>query len=284
MQSIVLRNWLSASIARLPHTPYALLRSTPQDFQAILAGNLYNATLGSRMNQTKYMGDELELFAQATNWKSYIGSQLTHYICGDVLEVGAGLGETTPFLYNSAVRTWTCLEPDASMLAQLRAKDATELDSIAPEFLLGRLANLEKNRRFDSIVYVDVLEHVVEDKNELREAAVRLQANGTLVVLAPAHGMLFSAFDRAIGHHRRYNRAALRSISPPGMRLEESFYLDSVGLLLSMANRWVLHQRLPTESQIRFWDKRVVPLSRIIDGLVFRSLGKSVVAVWRKPA
>jgi SAM-dependent methyltransferase len=236
------------------------------------------------MDHTKYIGNELELFANAVNWKSYIGSQLIDYIYGDVLEVGAGLGGTTPFLHNSEVRTWTCLEPDATLVDQLKEKGGTRIGSITPELLVGNLTDLEKNRCFDSIVYVDVLEHIEEDKNELRQAAAHFKANGTLVVLAPAHGILFSAFDSSIGHHRRYNRAALTRISPPGMRLEKSFYLDSVGLLLSLANRWVLRQKLPTKSQIRFWDKRIVPLSRIIDGLVLRSLGKSVVAVWRKPA
>lgn len=105
---------------------------------------------------------------------------------------------------------------------------------------------------------------------------------GHLVVLAPAHQMLFTAFDSAIGHFRRYNREALLALTPNGLIPQKAVYLDSVGLLASLGNRFVLRSATPKASQIRLWDNFMVPLSRFIDPLTGYGFGKSVVTVWRR--
>ena len=73
------------------------------------------------MSDFQYMGSELEIFAHANNWKSYVQSQLRPYLIGDVLEVGAGIGGTTRALNDGTQRRWVCLEPD-SAAAILRKK------------------------------------------------------------------------------------------------------------------------------------------------------------------
>ena len=92
---------------------------------------------------------------------------------------------------------------------------------------------------------------------------------------------LYSEFGRAIGHYRRYTKGMLRHLTPAGTRIEAEFYLDSVGMLASAANRALLRQSLPT-LQVLFWDRALVPLSRLLDPLTRRSFGRSVVTVWRK--
>jgi hypothetical protein len=103
------------------------------------------------------------------------------------------------------------------------------------------------------------------------------------VVLAPAHGWLFSEFDTAIGHHRRYNGSELRARTPPGVAIDAIRYLDSVGLIASLANRLLLRRRLPTTRQILFWDRWMVPLSSRLDPVFRHRLGKSILAVWSRP-
>ena len=60
------------------------------------------------MGSAAYIGTELELFAEARNWKSYLKRHFEPFIRGDVLEVGAGIGSTTAVLANSAARSWLC--------------------------------------------------------------------------------------------------------------------------------------------------------------------------------
>ena len=227
-----------------------------------------------------YAGSELELFAHARNWKAYWSRVLAPWIHGDVLEVGAGIGTNTPLLRERASGTWTCLEPDGAQLERARVLHDAALERV--RHVAGTLATLAEDERFDTLLYLDVLEHIEDDREELRRAARRLRSGGRVIVLSPAHQSLFTEFDRAIGHHRRYDKRSLGALEPEGLAREALFYLDSVGLCASLANRLVLHQSAPSLSQVRTWDQLMVPVSRILDPLLLRSVGKSIVGVWRR--
>jgi len=231
-------------------------------------------------DEFKYVGSELDLFAAVHNWKSYWSSQLRPVLHGDVLEVGAGLGANTPYLNRSCIRSWTGLEPDPALVEQL-AVNVKQVGGAACDVVCGTLQTVE-GERFDTIIYIDVLEHIENDRKELQDAARLLRPGGHIIVLAPAHQRLFTPFDAAIGHFRRYDRRMLRSISPPGLLLEKIWYLDSAGLLLSTANRLFLRQSMPTKAQLHFWDTFIIPISSVLDKLTFGRLGKSIVAVWRR--
>ena len=117
---------------------------------------------------------------------------------------------------------------------------------------------------------------------ELLRASHLLQPGGVICVLAPAHPWLYSEFDKAIGHFRRYTKSAFSAMDLPGLKLERLRYLDCWGLLPTTVNRFILKSPRPTLRQITFWDRVLVPLSRLIDPLTGYSAGKSVLAVWRR--
>jgi SAM-dependent methyltransferase len=229
-----------------------------------------------------YIGTELELFSAATNWKSYVAERLSRFVTGRVLEVGAGIGGNIPFLKNPQVVEWTCLEPDCELASRIVARQATGAVPPGCRVATGTIATLDADDRFDTILYLDVLEHINEDRVELVRAAELLSPMGSLVVLAPAHPFLFSPFDAAIGHYRRYNRATLAAPSPTGLRLEVSMMLDSAGFFASLVNRVLLSAPLPSKRQIALWDKFLVPLSRRLDLFCGYKFGKTIVAVWRR--
>ena len=229
-----------------------------------------------------YPGAELDLFKHAVRWKRYYASEIGPYIRGDVLEVGAGVGATSRFLCYARHASWTSLEPDPT-LAQRLSDDVAARPLPAPAIVRqGTVRTLPAESLFDTALYIDVLEHIEDDRAELRDSALRLRDGGHLIVLAPAHNWLFSAFDGALGHHRRYTRRSLVDVGPSNVRLVRAFYLDSVGILASLANRLLLRAAYPTEAQIRFWDLRLVPASHVIDRLTRQRLGKTVIAIWKK--
>ena len=230
-----------------------------------------------------YIGDELELFEIATTWKAYFARHLAPFISGDVAEVGAGLGGTTRLLCTGAETTWTALEPDADLCSEISRKLAagTLPKTVTP--IVGTLADLEPEVLFDTILYIDVLEHIEHDKAEVERAAAHLKPGGHLIVLAPAHQSLYTPFDKAIGHFRRYTKSSLLALEPSGLQVHKAFYLDSVGMLASLANKLLLKQAQPKRSQIRFWDRVLVPASKLFDVLTAKALGKTVIAIWQKP-
>jgi SAM-dependent methyltransferase len=229
-----------------------------------------------------YEGGELELFRKAVRWKAYYARELRPYVGGEVLEVGAGIGGTTSHLCSGDERGWTCLEPDPDLLEKARQSVGPLLKEVPVRYEQGLVADLPAGARFDTILYIDVLEHIPDDAAELTAAMRHLTAGGYLVVLSPAHPTLYSEFDRAVGHCRRYTAKALRALTPSGACLTAVWYLDSIGAFLSLANRIFLRQSQPGVRQIAFWDRFVVPLSRLVDPMLGRVGGRSVIAVWKR--
>lgn len=232
----------------------------------------------------QYVGDELSTFALATRWKARLAHEIRPYLGRDVLEVGAGLGETARALITAEQSTWTLLEPDPALAATaLRLVQSGGLPS-GCQVQVGVTADLDDARLFDSAIYVDVLEHIEKDAAELANAARHVRPGGHLVVMSPAHQWLYSAFDAQIGHCRRYSRRTLSAIAPAGCTRVRLRYLDAVGMAASVANRLVLHQAMPTAAQVLFWDRRLVPVSRVVDPVLAYRVGKSILAVWRREA
>lgn len=232
---------------------------------------------------SEYPGGELELFAEAHNWKGYLRDQMEGFLGERVLEVGAGIGATTDALFRDGVRRWVCLEPDPSLAGRLRRRRETGELPAACAVVRGTTEALGGATGFDTVLYVDVLEHIADDVGELERAAGLLAPGGRLVVLAPAHAFLFTPFDRAVGHYRRYGRGHLVERAPGHLEVVRARYLDSVGLLASLANRVLLRSSMPTRGQIRVWDRLMVPASRLVDPFLAGRVGKSVLVAWRAP-
>lgn len=230
------------------------------------------------MTPYQYAGSELEIFEKAHNWKAYLRHCMAPYLAGSVLEVGAGLGANTRQFAALGFDRWTCLEPDAALLQQIQPGPAP-LDR--HELFLGDIGALAPALLFDAILYIDVLEHIQDDSGELRRASSHLKPGGRLIVLSPAHPWLFTPFDQAIGHYRRYTRQSLQAAAPTHLYREKLIYLDSAGLLASLGNSLVLNSSMPTAAQIRTWDGILVPCSRWLDRVLCGTAGKSVLGVWR---
>lgn len=229
-----------------------------------------------------YIGTELEVFAHATNWRSYWQSQIQPYLGQTVLEVGAGIGTVTKSLCGGNVQRWVALEPDAAMAEKLCADRQAGRLPAACTPRCGSLAVLSADDVFETILYIDVLEHIENDRDEVRLARDHLCPGGYLVILVPAHQALYSPFDAAIGHFRRYDREQMLDLSPSGMSLVRARYLDSVGLLASLGNKLLLKKAQPTLQQVQLWDRGMVRVSQALDPLLRYRYGKSLLVVWKK--
>lgn len=229
-----------------------------------------------------YVGSELSLFESCTNWKSYFGSRIRRFLGRTVLEVGAGIGGSTEILCDGSQERWVCLEPDGELCRTIEGKIAEHRLPACCECFRGTLQDIPEAEEFHTILYVDVLEHVRDDAAEVARASRRLRIGGSLVVLAPAHSWLFSPFDRAIGHFRRYSHASLSRLEPPGLKLVGIEYLDSVGMLASATNRILLRRGVPTPAQLAFWDRALVPTSMRLDPVLGHRVGKSILGVWKR--
>ncbi|MDQ7821321.1 MAG: class I SAM-dependent methyltransferase [Candidatus Eremiobacteraeota bacterium] len=233
------------------------------------------------MTSPDYTGQELALFSAARNWKLYLKGFAGPHLRGRVLEVGAGMGGTTRYLCDGTQKSWMCLEPDPSLSALLR--ETIGRGEIPPvcQVKEGILADLKPEETFDTILYIDVIEHIDNDQEEVGLALSHLAPGGSLIILAPALQWLYSPFDREIGHFRRYDRKMMRSLLPPGMKCLMEKYLDCTGVLLLLGNRLLARQKMPSEKQVRTWDRFFVPLSKALDPLFRYSFGRSLLGIWQ---
>lgn len=227
----------------------------------------------------EYQGKELELFERAQNWKKYFASFISPYIRGDVLEVGAGIGGTTKVLCNGQQSKWICLEPDENQVYKIRALILSdELPSYCKAFK-GTLKEYKSKDLYDVVLYIDVIEHIKDDKEEILLATQFLKTGGTLIILVPAHQWLFSPFDQAVGHYRRYDKNSLRTITPSSMVVRKLFYLDVAGVMASIVNKLLLKRSYPTQKQIYFWDKFIIATSKKVDFLTKGFCGRALISI-----
>jgi SAM-dependent methyltransferase len=229
-----------------------------------------------------YTGNELELFSEARNWKKYVATLIKPYISGNVLEAGAGIGTNTTLFYTPTVTNWVLLEPDKAFFNVLESLHAAKQLPPHCTVIHGFSSDIKQKETFDTIIYIDVIEHIEKDKEEVERAIRLLKKNGRLIILSPAHNFLMSPFDKAIGHFRRYSKKIMKELVNEQMKKEKIIYADSMGFFASMANKYLLKQEYPTKQQILFWDHRIIPVSKISDRILFNTLGKTVIGIWTK--
>ncbi|MEO0403261.1 MAG: class I SAM-dependent methyltransferase [Bacteroidota bacterium] len=226
----------------------------------------------------KYVGGELELFKDATNWKSYVAKHLGPFVKGDVLEVGAGIGVNASYLAKNA-QSYTFLEPDAELAGQIN--DLNKDLSVSKAVIVGTSEDLSQDASYDTIIYYDVLEHIEQSNEELRRISKHLKPGGNILIVVPAYPSLYNEFDKAVGHFRRYNRLLMKADFEgiEDLDIHKMFYLDSLGVVASWVNKWFLKQSVPSLKQVHFWDRVIVSFSKILDPIVGKSFGKSLLCV-----
>lgn len=231
-----------------------------------------------------YIGDELELFKNADNWKRYFSKHIAQYIKGDVLEVGAGIGINTSYLSatKNEITSWSLLEPDEELASQITAY-TDNVDIPNKSIINGTITSVQL-QRYDTIIYIDVLEHIEASKQEIELLKQCLKPGGHAIILVPAYNFLFNDFDRRIGHFRRYDKQLLLKDINKQLSVVHLFYLDSIGFFASLMNKLVLKKELPSPGNVHLWDKFMIPLSYVFDTLFFKSFGKSLIGVFKHEA
>lgn len=232
-------------------------------------------------NVLQYVGNELHTFRNATNWKNYWTRSVAYDIKGDVLEVGCGLGANINYiLRNTRAQTYTGIEPDKELAARALSS-STHNPKVKAIFNATLSDNWDKT--FDTILYIDVLEHILDDQEEILRARRFLRPNGNLIILVPSHMVLYSGFDLSIGHYRRYSKRHLSTLlEQSGLKILKSHSLDVVGYLVSSVFLRFFQQKA-TPKSVKIWDSYIVPLSRFIDPCLQRlSVGKSLVVVAKR--
>ena len=133
--------------------------------------------------------------------------------------------------------------------------------------------------KFDTIVLLDVLEHVEDDVGFLRSLQRALRSEGTLIVKVPSGNWLYGTMDQAIGHYRRYSKKTLRSaLQSAGWCSERSFYFNRLGVLGWWLNGRALRRTTPPVCQVKAIEM-LVPTLRRTEWLTPLPFGLSLISI-----
>ena len=200
---------------------------------------------------------EFSALAEAKNYRAALLYDFRRQLRGNVLEVGAGMGQiTSELLATSGVNNLVSIEPDPGFCAQLRNRLP------AHELVEGTVADLRSSLQWDAILSINVLEHIEHDSEELAAYHRLLKpTRGALCVFVPARPEIYAPIDRDFGHFRRYTRGDLaKKLGAAGFTIQSIRYYNFVGYFLWWAHFRVLKKRTFDAGAVRLFDRVAFPL------------------------
>lgn len=219
----------------------------------------------------------LEVMSEAQWYNHLIFNRFVKPHVGQrVLEIGSGIGNFTKLLLKKSRFLYaTDINDDyISLLKRIKNKK-----------LRVGFGNIESNvfkpnyNNFDSIICLNVLEHIKNDKKALGNIYNRLKTNGKLILLVPAHQQFYCQIDKNLGHFRRYNKKSLRKkIINLGFNIVSEDYLNPISGLGWFVSGKILRKKMVSRDLIKIFNFLVKPIIKI-ETMIKMPFGLSVVIV-----
>lgn len=230
-----------------------------------------------------YSGTELEAVAEARNYYDWIIDSFASRIGARTVEAGAGIGTVSELILNRGrPEELLLIEPDAQNAEALEKRFQND-DRVQVRH--GYLEDVAPSLQVNSVIAVNVLEHVERDSEFLAAARQALAPGGYVLLLVPALPAIFGSLDRAFDHYRRYTKSGLsRQLTTAGLEIESLYYLNMLGVAAWFASGRILRRTTLGRGQVRFYDKYVIPALRVIETRFHPPIGQSILAIARKGA
>ena len=226
----------------------------------------------------KYPEIVTERFDDANFHINYCLKFIKKYLKGNILEVGAGCGSFTKnYLDQIENNKITLTELDKKNIDDLKERFKNNKNIEVSDKSIEKIQN-----KFDTILYLHVLEHIKNDKTEIKNAIDKLNDGGIIIFMVPAHQKIYSNLDKAVGHYRRYSGEFFSKTLISLERINFK-YLDAIGYFLYFLNKiFFKKETFPSKFKIFLWDKVFTPITIIVDFFLRYKFGKCIIAVYKK--
>jgi SAM-dependent methyltransferase len=234
------------------------------------------------MNEVEYDSRDLEMMSVAVRYHRWILSRIAPYLGKRVAEVGAGSGSFSELILGEPVEELVAVEPSKNLFPLITAAIGKDPRVTLKRAFFSEVAS-DYSARFDSVLYINVLEHIEDEAKELEAAHASLKAGGYLCVFVPALPALYSENDRAVGHIRRYTKAYLRKVvRDAGFSVVRLYWFDFFGIAPWFILCTLMGKR-PNAGNASLYDALVVPAARAIESIIPPPIGKNLILIARKP-
>lgn len=222
----------------------------------------------------------LEVLTEAKNYNRWIADNFFPYLKAPLLEFGAGIGNISELLSSY---TPLCLtDTDARMLAHLKNKFA-HINNVSVNFLdITQPPPEHLVESFQTVIGINVLEHVEDDEKALFHLGNVLKPSGRLLLLVPAKRWAYTALDKQLGHFRRYEERELREkLVNASFHIEKLYFFNIIGLLC-----WIIQDKIQPSgglrpTQISLFDA-IVPILKRVESKIRMPSGISLIAIAQK--
>lgn len=228
----------------------------------------------------------LESIGGAKCFNKWMYETIKPWCTGKVLEIGSGIGNISQFLVNdgfeimlSDLREDYFNELSEKFKGRKELLGITQMNIVDPEFST-RFHHFIGS--FDTIFALNVVEHILDDTLAVENCKSLLKPGGNLIILVPAYQSIYGSIDKALEHYRRYNKKSLTSVfNQNKFRIIHRQYFNFIGIFGWFIFGKIIKQRTIGGEQMKLYSI-LVPIFRIIDKIVFQSMGLSVIVVGKK--
>jgi len=198
-----------------------------------------------------------------------------------VLEIGCGLGNFTQHLLDREQVVGIDIEPPCVERWKSRFSERSNLAGFSMDVQDPGFSELKRYRP-DTVVCLNVLEHIQDDRLALQHMNAVLPVGGKALLIVPAFESLYGPIDHNLGHYRRYSKRPFIELAESlGFRAKVR-YLNMPGCLGWWVNAKIFKKTEQSDSQIKFFDSMIVPVISRLETWVHPPFGQSLFAVLEK--
>lgn len=247
-------------------------------FNAKPAGRYVHPRAAETLEQEGDEGYNLDVASDAApNYLRWVADLCAPHLGESFLEVGAGIGSITQHLVSG--RRAVVMDLSASSVAAMRRR-FEGMPNV--RVVQADLRDWEPGETFDSVLLVNVLEHIRDDVGTLAALRRFVRPGGKVVVYVPALNGLFGNWDERVGHFRRYSKWRLREV----MRAAELEPVELRYANLLAIPPWILFSQFSKadssgDASLRLWDRTGVPLTRFVESRVRMPIGLNLLGAGR---
>jgi SAM-dependent methyltransferase len=230
--------------------------------------------------------ETLDVISGANRFNRWMYQTIRPYCSGSILEIGSGIGNISQFFLGDKMEiSLSDLSADYFKMLDTRFSDFTNLKNLFTLDFAEKELEIKYPQligQFNTVFALNVLEHVPDHEQAIRNCYKLLKPGGKLVILVPAFQSLFNQFDVGLEHQRRYTKKSLKKVMIiPGFQIVHCRYFNAMGILGWFVSGKLMKKNVIPGGQMKLYDQ-LVPVWKVVDWFLKPFCGLSVICVVQK--